>query len=128
MHSAKINKSKVRDLILIRLSVIHHAIFYTCSHRNEHFNFLVRIKFLNLFHIYLNKNWTFNRSEQSLLILGRTTCVNREDCTFCLHVPQTSTKTYGVVYCLHDYIVYVSLTRAQELIDDLFIPVSHEDP
>jgi len=51
-------------------SAIHHAIFYTCSPRNEHLNLLIRIKFLNLFHIYLNKNWTFHRSEQSFTGFG----------------------------------------------------------
>jgi len=51
-----------------------------CSPRNENLNLLVRIKFLNLFYIYLNKNWKFTGRNQVLLVLGQRTSAYREDC------------------------------------------------
>jgi hypothetical protein len=49
------------------------------SPRNEHFNFLVRIKFLNLF-LYLNKNWNIYWSEQSFTdFTGQRTGAHREN-------------------------------------------------
>jgi hypothetical protein len=40
------------------------------SVRNENLNLLVWIKFLNLFYIYINKNWKIYWSEQSFTGLG----------------------------------------------------------
>ena len=49
------------------------------SPRNEHFNWLVRIKFLNLFlYSSLKKNEKFTGPNKVLLVLGRRTCAHRE--------------------------------------------------
>jgi hypothetical protein len=40
------------------------------SPRNENFNLLVQMKFLNLFYIVLNKNWKIYWFEQSFTGLG----------------------------------------------------------
>jgi len=47
--------------------------------RNENLTLLVRIKLLNLFYIYLNKNWKFTGPNKVLLVLCRRTGIVRTD-------------------------------------------------
>jgi hypothetical protein len=81
LHNYPIRTLYLLDMTLIWLDIFlvgtQHIYLYflwgrglVISHWNELLNLLVRIKFLNLFYIYLNKNWKNYWSERSFTGLG----------------------------------------------------------
>jgi hypothetical protein len=59
------------------------SVEYKLSPRNENMNLLIRIKFLNLLHIYvLIKTEKFTVRNKVLLVLGWRTSAHHEDCKF----------------------------------------------